>query len=346
VSAYVFVAILAQGIPRRDVMFVGAMEAFMATGIPVFLASSEPAQLRRTTPSQEPAQPSPSSGQPAALMRHWIDGTDECLRPHHGNPKAFEAVEWDRWMPSEAPLVPSWSRCAPLTPKPALDDSRFVPSSPKAKPKEPEPEAWAWQDEHQPKAWAWQEAGQDEHQPEAWASQEAWQDEHQPEAWLDEHQPSASQDEPQSSDWVRPYEFSLPKRKIEEGEAIGAAPKQKAKPPDSDGYPRAVKSRSVEDRASSRSDEDNQQRPWDTRGPRGPQDGGPQIWKGQKFREGSGRWANSGGQHRDKYALYHKKQREGVHNVAFYHPFAEDGYWAKKAAEDGVPSPFQMRHGR
>jgi hypothetical protein len=270
------------------------MEAFMATALPVFLA-------RSTTSSQEPAQPSSSSRK-----------------------QAFEADEWDRWVPSEAPLVPSWNRFAPLTPKPSQEDPRFVPLSPKAWQKEPEPE--------EPQPQAWQEGWQ-----EAWA----WQEEHQPEAC-----PSASQEEPQPSSWRQKRPLSLPKRKIEAGELIGARPKQKSKPLDSDDFPRAVKSRSAEDRASSRSDEDNQQRPWDTRGPRGPQDGGPKSWKGQKFREGSGRWANSGGQHRDKYALYHKKQREGVTNVSFYHPFAEDGYWAKKAAEDGVPSPFQMRQGR
>jgi hypothetical protein len=126
-----------------------------------------------------------------------------------------------------------------------------------------------------------------------------------------------------------------------------ASPKQKAKPQDTDEFKREVRSRSADDRNGVREFEDDKQRPWDTRGPRGPQDGGPQIWKGQKFREGSGRWANSGGQHREKYSLYHKKQKEGWTglDLAFYHPFAEDGYWAKKAAEEGVLSPFQMRHG-
>ncbi len=41
--------------------------------------------------------------------------------------------------------------------------------------------------------------------------------------------------------------------------------------------------------------------PWQRRGPPGPKDGGPQQWRGQKFRESTGKWANRGGQWRDYY---------------------------------------------
>ena len=66
---------------------------------------------------------------------------------------------------------------------------------------------------------------------------------------------------------------------------------------------------------------------------------------GQRFREGSGRWANAGGQHREKYSYYHRRKREGCYgaDLAYYHPMAENGYWAKKAFEDGVLSPYQMK---
>ncbi len=86
-------------------------------------------------------------------------------------------------------------------------------------------------------------------------------------------------------------------------------------------------------------------RPWDTRGPRGPQEGGPQNWNGQKFRPGSGRWANAGGQHREKYSLYHRKKKDGLTglDLQYYHTMDANGYWAMKAAEEGVLSPNQMK---
>ena len=35
--------------------------------------------------------------------------------------------------------------------------------------------------------------------------------------------------------------------------------------------------------------------PWQLRGPPGPSQGGPKVWKNQRFRAGSGKWANRGG---------------------------------------------------
>ena len=126
---------------------------------------------------------------------------------------------------------------------------------------------------------------------------------------------------------------------------VQAFPKMKMKPPDTDEFKREVSARSADDRKRVRDWEDDSDRPWDARGPRGPQEGGPQIWMGQKFREGSGRWANAGGQHREKYSFYHRKKKEGCTGVdlQYYHPMATDGYWAKKAVEEGVLSPYEMK---
>lgn len=38
------------------------------------------------------------------------------------------------------------------------------------------------------------------------------------------------------------------------------------------------------------------------RGPLGPQEGGPQTWRGQQYRPGSQRWANRGGRNREYFA--------------------------------------------
>ena len=36
--------------------------------------------------------------------------------------------------------------------------------------------------------------------------------------------------------------------------------------------------------------------PWNVRGPPGPKQGGPQTWRGMKFREGADKWMNRGSQ--------------------------------------------------
>jgi len=60
--------------------------------------------------------------------------------------------------------------------------------------------------------------------------------------------------------------------------------------------------------------------PWVLRGPPGPQTGGPQVWRGQKWREGSQRFANSGGKNKEKYQLWIYKQKD-----PFYHPKNKEG---------------------
>ncbi len=139
--------------------------------------------------------------------------------------------------------------------------------------------------------------------------------------------------------------WSLAKHKTEAAENLMAVPNMKSKPTDTDEFKRVVSARSADDRKRVREWEGDSGRPWDTRGPRGPQEGGPHTWMGQKFREGSGRWANAGGQHREKYSFYHGKKRDGFSGVdlQYYHPMAENGYWAKKASEDDVLSPYQMK---
>jgi hypothetical protein len=140
--------------------------------------------------------------------------------------------------------------------------------------------------------------------------------------------------------------WSLPARKVEAAHAVMAYPKQKPKPLDTAEYQREVAARSVCDRKQARPQEpDDQSAPWDTRGPRGPKDGGPTLWKKQKYREGSGRWANAGGQHREKYSLYHKKKADGLQGAAlqYWHPMDLNGHWAIQAAELGVMSPHEMK---
>jgi len=44
---------------------------------------------------------------------------------------------------------------------------------------------------------------------------------------------------------------------------------------------------------------------WQDRGPPGPNQGGPETWRGQRFREGTGKWANRGGQWREYYRGYY-----------------------------------------
>ncbi len=49
--------------------------------------------------------------------------------------------------------------------------------------------------------------------------------------------------------------------------------------------------------------------PWDMRGPAGPKQGGPSTWMGQRWREGSQRFANRGGQRREDFAAYYASLR-------------------------------------
>jgi len=57
------------------------------------------------------------------------------------------------------------------------------------------------------------------------------------------------------------------------------------------------------------------------------------------------RWANAGGVHREKYALYHLKKSQGVSGgeLSYYHPLQADGYWKEQASIEGVLSPLEMK---
>ena len=45
------------------------------------------------------------------------------------------------------------------------------------------------------------------------------------------------------------------------------------------------------------------------RGPPGPKEGGPSVFKGQRWREGAQRWANRGGQRREEFAAHYAALR-------------------------------------
>ena len=94
-----------------------------------------------------------------------------------------------------------------------------------------------------------------------------------------------------------------------------------------------------------RSEGDPRELPWGVRGPPGPKDGGPTTWMGQRFCANTGRWANAGGRHKEKYALFRAKKNEGLtgKELHYWHPMAKDGYWAKQAADEGVMAPWEEK---
>ena len=54
---------------------------------------------------------------------------------------------------------------------------------------------------------------------------------------------------------------------------------------------------------------------WKDRGPPGPPEDDPTAtWRGQKWREGSQRWANGGGSNREWYKMYYKAKQHGDWN--------------------------------
>ena len=141
----------------------------------------------------------------------------------------------------------------------------------------------------------------------------------------------------------------LPKRKIKEAYESAARPKVGAKPEGSADRPREVASRSREDREEARrcsaDAEDDPTAPWDIRGPPGPGSGGPATWRGQRFRHNTGRWANPGGRHKDKFRVYYRKQRDGLKGkeLAYWHPLAKNGHWAEDAWRQGLLSPYEEK---
>ena len=146
-------------------------------------------------------------------------------------------------------------------------------------------------------------------------------------------------------------EHTLPKRRRYAEVQCNAWPKPEAR----GGFPREVASRTVEGRKRQRDeiaasgDGDQSSLPLDIRGPaHGPDGGGPWHWRGQKWRAGSGRYANAGGKHREKYQVWHKKKAEGLTGraLAYWHPYTMGGYWEQQARELGIASPRDEREAK
>ena len=150
------------------------------------------------------------------------------------------------------------------------------------------------------------------------------------------------------TDEMRDKYQHIPKRKREESlMAFAAFPKMQTKPND---FPlqRANASRSPGDRSSFHStvEGDTRELPWDVRGPVGPEQGGPSRWRGQKYRQGSQRWANAGGQFREEFAFYSHKQRQGIRGseLAYFHPYNANGHFAREAWSRGELSPIEIKN--
>ena len=141
-------------------------------------------------------------------------------------------------------------------------------------------------------------------------------------------------------------ELSPKRRRYDAEVQCNAWPKVRSKPEARGGVPREVASRTAEDRKRQRDeiaasgDGDQPGLPSAAK-PQGPDCGGPRIWHGQKWRNGSGRYANAGGKHREKYEVWHKKKAEGLTGkaLAHFHPFQRNGYWEQQARALKIPSP-------
>jgi hypothetical protein len=165
--------------------------------------------------------------------------------------------------------------------------------------------------------------------------------------------PSSSKPRPSQKRDLDDYKY-LPLRKVDPDMfRYGALPKMQPKPADSPKFKRACKSRTAEDRHATRQEDADTYEdvfthdlPWDVRGPlNGPAGGGPQFYKGQKFREGSQRWANPGGMFREMYAKYHSMKKQGCigKELQYYHPMDTNGFWAKAAWAQNQLAPFEMK---
>ena len=145
---------------------------------------------------------------------------------------------------------------------------------------------------------------------------------------------------------LKPQWF-LPNWKKKQSSLMKAQSKQRPKPQHTDEFKREVNARSADDRKRLREKRlaDDPSLPWDVRGPPGPKDGGPQTWRGQSYRANTARWANSGGRNKEKYDLFRSKQREGLtgKELQHWHPMSKDGYWARKAADEGVMAPWEEK---
>ena len=150
-------------------------------------------------------------------------------------------------------------------------------------------------------------------------------------------------------------EMFIPKRKVEQALKMGTKPKAPPRPVGTAEFPREVNSRKSADRNDLRKLAWAEQGvpvgkmfPWDCRGPPGPKQGGPQTWKGQRFRENTGRWANCGGQFKEMYALYRKKVAVGLQGkeLHYWHPYAKGGHWEKEMWERGELAPWEVKQAK
>mgnify|MGYP006903326010 CR=1 FL=1 len=149
--------------------------------------------------------------------------------------------------------------------------------------------------------------------------------------------------------WVKPVDFEapIPKRSRFAAVQCNAQPKVRSKPEAHGGFKREVASRTAEDRQRQRDEIAagaclQADLPWDVRGPaRDADGGGPTHWKGQKWRPGSGRYANAGGKHREKFHVWNVKKQEGLTGkaLAHWHPYQRGGYWEQQARALKIASP-------
>ena len=85
---------------------------------------------------------------------------------------------------------------------------------------------------------------------------------------------------------------------------------------------------------------DDKELPWDVRGP---PEGGPEMWRSQKYPANTG--ANAGGRHREKYELWRHKFDQGLtgNGLAFFHPLTKDGQWDQECKKLGIKSPREEK---
>ena len=147
---------------------------------------------------------------------------------------------------------------------------------------------------------------------------------------------------------MRTTNFYIPKDRVKASLMCGRMPSQPPKPPDSAQFKRSNKERDAGARRDARLEAqgvDDATRPWDVRGPVGPQDGGPNQHRGQRWRSGSQRWANPGGEFREMFDHWRSKQRQGLvgQELHFWHPYNADGYFAREARKRGHATPKEIK---
>jgi len=168
-------------------------------------------------------------------------------------------------------------------------------------------------------------------------------------------------------------EIHLPKRTIEEAKRLGTFPKKKAKPTAADGgVTREVASRSSDDRAQFREKSwlankkmtdaagllvtDAMEKkvakqhctPWDLRGAEPPAadpdpDVGAVYHMGQHFRRNTQRFADPGGQLKERYAYYNMKSKSCFGKaLQYFHP-KSGHFWNKPGADEQAWAFYQRK---